>query len=133
MSKRTEQIAELIKETVSELIQRELKDPRLGFITVTRAEVSPDLKHAKIFFSVLGDETAKAESLKALKHASHYLRRELAHKITLRYTPELFFHFDAAMEHSDKIQRLLQELAQEEKALQEEKDITDSNAAQVQE
>ncbi len=115
MSRRTEQVAEAIKEEVSGLIQRELRDPRLGFVTVTRVEVSPDLKYAKIFFSVLGDETSKQESLKVLKHASGFLRHELSHKMTIRYTPQLHFEFDVAMEHGDKIQRLLMELEQEEK------------------
>ena len=115
MSRRTEQIAEAIKEEVSKEIQQELKDPRLGFVTVTRVEVSPDLKYARIFFSVLGDDNAKAESLKVLKRASSYLRRELSHKLTIRYTPELHFVFDEAMEHGDKIQRLLMQLEREEK------------------
>lgn len=116
MSRRTEQIAEAIKEEVSKTIQRELKDPRLGFVTVTRVEVSPDLKHAKVFFSVLGEEEAKTESLKVLRRASSYLRRELSHALTIRYVPELHFEFDVAMEHGDKIQRLLLQLEQEEKA-----------------
>lgn len=133
MSRRTEQVAELIKEEVSELIQRELKDPRLGFVTVTRVEVSPDLKNAKVFFSVLGDDQVKAESLKVLKRASSFLRRELSHKLTLRYTPELFFHFDVAMEHGDKIQRLLNQLAEEEKVRAAESPPVDSEPPQVQE
>jgi ribosome-binding factor A len=115
MSRRTEQVAEAIKEEVSTLIQRELKDPRLGFVTVTRVEVSPDLKYAKVFFSVLGDDTTKSETLKVLKRASGFLRRELSHILTTRYTPELHFEFDVAMEHGDKIQRLLLQLEQEEK------------------
>ncbi|HEX2912336.1 MAG TPA: 30S ribosome-binding factor RbfA [Chloroflexia bacterium] len=115
MSRRTEQVGEAIKEAVSELIQRELKDPRLGFVTVTRVEVSPDLKYAKVFFSVLGDQEAKTESLKVLKRASGYLRHELSRLLTIRYTPELHFEFDVAMEHGDKIQRLLMQLEQEEK------------------
>jgi ribosome-binding factor A len=115
MSRRTEQVAEAIKEEVSTLIQRELKDPRLGFVTVTRVEVSPDLKYAKVFFSVLGDEATKTETLKVLKRASGFLRHELSHILTMRYTPELHFEFDVAMEHGDKIQRLLMQLEQEEK------------------
>lgn len=115
MSRRTEQVAEAIKEEVSTLIQRELKDPRLGFVTVTRVEVSPDLKYAKVFFSVLGDETTKTETLKVLKRAGGFLRHELSHILTLRYTPELHFEFDVAMEHGGKIQRLLMQLEQEEK------------------
>ncbi len=115
MSRRTEQVAEAIKEEVSTLIQRELRDPRLGFVTVTRVEVSPDLKYAKIFFSVIGDDKVKAETLKVLKHAGGFLRHELSHILTLRYTPLLQFEFDVAMEHGDKIQRLLMQLEQEEK------------------
>jgi ribosome-binding factor A len=115
MSRRTEQVAEAIKEEVSTLIQRELKDPRLGFVTVTRVEVSPDLKYAKVFFSVLGDDNTKTETLKVLKRASGFLRRELSRILTTRYTPELHFEFDVAMEHGDKIQRLLLQLEQEEK------------------
>lgn len=120
MSRRTEQIAEAIKEEVSELIQKELRDPRLGFVTVTRVEVSPDLKFAKVFFSVLGDEQVKTDSIKVLKRASGYLRRELAHVLSIRYTPELHFQFDEAMEHGDKIQRLLIQLEAEEKLHQTE-------------
>jgi ribosome-binding factor A len=115
MSRRTEQVAAAIKEEVSKLIQRELRDPRLGFVTVTRVEVSPDLKYAKIFFSVMGDDTVKAETLKVLRHAGGFLRHELSHILTLRYTPQLTFEFDVAMEHGDKIQRLLMQLEQEEK------------------
>lgn len=115
MSRRTEQVAEAIKVEVSKLIQRELRDPRLGFVTVTRVEASPDLKYAKIFFSVMGDATVKAETLKVLKRASGFIRHELSHILTLRYTPQLVFEFDVAMEHGDKIQRLLMQLEQEEK------------------
>lgn len=115
MSRRTEKIAELIKEEVSRLIQFDLRDPRLGLVTITRVETTPDLRYAKVFFSVLGDEETKKESIKVLQRASRYLRRELAPKLQIRYVPELVFSFDAAMEHGDKIQRLLLQLAQEEK------------------
>jgi len=118
MSRRTEQVAEAIKEYVSILIQRELKDPRLGFVTVTRVEISPDLKNAKVFFSVLGDAEARKASSLVLKHASGFLRHELSHQLTLRYTPLLSFEFDEAIEHGEKIQRLLLELEQEDKARQ---------------
>ena len=120
MSRRTEQVAEAIKENVSILIQRELKDPRLGFVTVTRVEVTPDLKQAKVFFSVIGDAEVRKQSLLVLKHASGFLRRELSHQLTIRYTPILFFEFDQALEHGEKIQRLLLELEQEEKSRQVE-------------
>ncbi len=116
MSRRTEQVAEAIKEEVGVLIQRELRDPRLGFVTVTRAEVSPDLKYAKIFYSVLGSEEVKKETFRALKRASGFLRRELSHTLRMRYVPELQFEFDVGIEHSERIQRLLNELEEEEAA-----------------
>lgn len=115
MSRRTEQVAEAIKDDISVLIQRELKDPRLGFVTITRAEVSPDLKHCKIFFSVLGTDEQKKESMMVLRRAAHYLRRELSHQLTLRYVPEIHFEYDIAIEHGEKIQRLLFQLEEEAK------------------
>ncbi|NWJ47802.1 MAG: 30S ribosome-binding factor RbfA [Chloroflexi bacterium] len=115
MSRRTEQVAEMIKEIVSTLIQRELRDPRLGFVTITRVEVSPDLKHAKLLFSVMGTEEARKDTFKALKGASGYLRRELFHQLQMKYVPELHFEFDGGIEHGDKIQRILQAIEQEEK------------------
>jgi ribosome-binding factor A len=131
MSRRTEQVAEAIKEDVSILIQREIKDPRLGFVTVTRVEVTPDLKLAKVFFSTIGDEEVRKQSLKVLKGAAGFLRRELSHQLTLRYTPELYFYFDAALEQGEKIQRLMLEIEQEEKerAATATTDVSDSPAS----
>lgn len=108
-------MAEAIKDEISILIQRELKDPRLGFVTVTRVEVSPDLRYSKVFFSVLGTEEAKKESLEVLKRASGFLRHELSRRLTIRYVPEIQFQFDIAMEHGEKIQRLLIQLEEEAK------------------
>ena len=115
MSRRTEQVAEAIKHETSLIIQRELKDPRLGFVTITRAEVSPDLRHSKVFFSVLGTEEEKKASLEVLKRASRFLRHELSRHLSLRYVPELHFEFDIAIEHGEKIQRLLHQLEEETK------------------
>ncbi|MEI7554752.1 30S ribosome-binding factor RbfA [Candidatus Chlorohelix sp.] len=115
MSRRTEQVAEMIKEIVSTLIQRDLRDPRLSFVTITRAEVSPDLKHAKLFFSVMGNEESRKDTFKALKGASGYLRRELFRHLQMKYVPELHFEFDGGIEHGDKIQRILHAIEQEEK------------------
>jgi len=120
MSRRTEQVAEAIKEGIGTLIQRELRDPRLGFITVTRAEVTPDLKRATIYYSVLGTDEVKKETSKALEGASRFLRRELAHALQLRYMPALRFEFDIGVEHSDRIQRLLHDIQAEEAATRPE-------------
>lgn len=115
MSRRTEQIAEAIKASLAKIIPRELRDPRLGFVTITRVEVPPDMKLAKVFFSVIGSEEEKKNSHKVLKNAAGFLRRELASDLNMRYTPNLLFQFDAAMEHGEKIQRILRELEEEEK------------------
>jgi ribosome-binding factor A len=115
MSRRTEQVAEAIRASLGTIIQRELRDPRLGFVTITRVEVTPDMKLAKVFFSVIGSEEAKKASHKVLKGAANFLRRQLASDLNMRYTPNLMFNFDEAMEHGEKIQRILRELEEEEK------------------
>jgi ribosome-binding factor A len=106
-SRRQQQVASLILEIVSELLQRKAKDPRLGFITVTRVEVSPDLRHAKLLVSVLGSPEEREQSLAALEHSLPFLRRELAHRLELRYVPELTVKFDPTIEYSTRIAELL--------------------------
>jgi ribosome-binding factor A len=116
-TRRQQQVADAIQKEISVLIQRELKDPRLGFVTVTRAEVSPDLHYARVFVSVLGTPEEQAASLKALESASGFLRRELGTRLTMRYVPALQFRADASIAHSDRIARLLNELAADDGAL----------------
>ncbi len=106
-SRRQQQVASLILEIISELLQHKARDPRLGFVTVTRVEVSPDLRHAKILVSVLGDAEEKEQSLRALEHSIPFLRRELAQKLDLRYVPELVVKFDPSIEYSTRIAELL--------------------------
>ena len=108
--KRLERVNQLIKEEVSTLLQRELKDPRLGFVTVTEVDTSKDLRVAKIFVSVLGDEDQWASSLKALASARGFIRNWLRHHLDLRVTPELDFRPDRSMEHAARIQALLRGL-----------------------
>ncbi len=92
---------------VSEMIQRDLKDPRLGFITLTSAEITRDLRHAKIYVSVLGDEEAQKQSLKALNSAVGLLRGEFARRAHLRVAPEIEFRFDQGIERGQRIFELL--------------------------
>ena len=113
-TRRQQQVADAIQKEVSVLIQRELKDPRLGFITVTRAEVSPDLHHARVFVSILGTPEEQAASMKALESAAGFLRHELGNRLTMRYIPALQFRADISIAHSDRIARLLTELEAEE-------------------
>lgn len=89
------------------MIQRQLKDPRLGFVTVTDAEISRDLRHAKVFVSVLGDEKARKQSLKALNSAVGLLRGEFARRAHLRVAPEIEFRFDEGIERGQRIFELL--------------------------
>ncbi len=108
--KRLDRVNQLIKEEVSMLLQRELKDPRLGFVTVTEVETAKDLSRAKVFVSVLGDETQWASSLTALASARGFVRNWLRHHLDLRVTPELDFRPDHSMEHAARIQTLLRDL-----------------------
>lgn len=113
---RSERVSEEIKRVVSLIINNDLKDPRLdSFITVTKVEVPRDLRHAKIFISVLGSETSKNQALEGLNQASGYIRSDLASKIRLRYVPELSFKLDRSVEYSLKINRLLEQVHTEDK------------------
>ena len=108
--KRLDRVNQLIKEEVSMLLQRELKDPRLGFVTVTEVDTSKDLRQAKIFVSVLGGDEQWKASMTALTSARGFIRNWLRQHLDLRVTPELVFHPDRSMEHAARIQALLKEL-----------------------
>ncbi|HLV79157.1 MAG TPA: 30S ribosome-binding factor RbfA [Chthonomonadaceae bacterium] len=107
MSVRQEKIQAQLVQELSDLIQRELKDPRLGFVTVTDAEISRDLRHAKVYVSVLGDEEARKQSLKALNSAVGLLRGEFARRAHLRVAPEIEFRFDEGITRGQRIFELL--------------------------
>ena len=108
--KRLDRVNQLIREEISLLLQRELKDPRLGFITVTAVETTPDLRSAKVFVSVLGDDQQWAASLSALGGARGFIRNWLRQHLDLRVTPELSFRPDRSLEHAARIQQLLRQL-----------------------
>jgi ribosome-binding factor A len=108
--KRLDRVNQLIKEEISMLLQRELKDPRLGFVTVTEVETAKDLKTAKVFVSVLGAEAQWASSLAALNSARGFIRNWLRSNLDLRTTPVLEFRADRSMEHAAHIQAILKRL-----------------------
>jgi ribosome-binding factor A len=108
--KRLDRVNQLIKEEISTLLQRELKDPRLGFVTVTEVETSKDLRTAKIFVSVLGDDAQWKASLAALESARGFVRNWLRRHLDLRVTPELDFRADRSLEHAARIQSLLKQV-----------------------
>jgi ribosome-binding factor A len=111
--RRIEQIAEEIQHLLGELIQREMKDPRLGFITITGVTMSQDLQHARVHVSIMGDEAERTESLKVLEHAKGFLRREVGRTLRLRLTPELHFELDVSLDASDRITQLLRQVNEE--------------------
>lgn len=108
--KRLDRVNQLIKEEVSTLLQRELKDPRLGFVTVTEVETTKDLRTAKVFVSVLGDEAQWTRSLAALVSARGFIRNWLRQHLDLRVTPEIDFRPDRSFQHAARIQSLLREV-----------------------
>lgn len=107
---RQERIAEAIRQETSLIIHDKLKDPRLGFITITRVEVTKDLRYAKIFFSVLGSEDAVKKSQEALDSAMGYVRKLIAQRLNLRFAPEIAFYDDRSTEYSVRIEEVLNEI-----------------------
>lgn len=111
---RTGRVSEQIKKELSVMIQTELKDPRIGFVTITGVEVTSDLSQAKVYLSVFGDEDAKQASLKGLDKANGFLRTELGKRIRLRHTPELIFKIDESIAYGSRIEKILGEISHEE-------------------
>ncbi|MFD0616759.1 30S ribosome-binding factor RbfA [Paenibacillus sp. GCM10027629] len=107
---RVGRVGEQLKKELSQMIQSELKDPRIGFVTVTGVEVTNDLSQATVYLSVLGDEEQKSNTLKALAKANGYLRSELGKRVRLRHTPVLIFKFDSSIEYGSRIEKILGEI-----------------------
>jgi ribosome-binding factor A len=104
---RTTRLADQIQRDLSGIIRLELKDPRIGLLTITGVELSPDMTHAKVFVTVLGDEDKTEETLATLRRASGFLRSELAHGLGTRVTPELHFVFDESVVRGARLSRLI--------------------------
>jgi ribosome-binding factor A len=120
MSRRTERLNHLVRQEITELLQREAKDPRLSaMVSVTRVSVSSDLRYAKVFISVLGTEEEKKGVLAGLHAASGFLRRGLSSRLSIRYTPELSFSYDDTMEQAGKVLQLIQQVSSSEAETQE--------------
>ena len=107
---RYEKVAETLKKEISNIIHYELKDPRLGFITVTRVELTQDLRYAKVFFSVLGREEEYQKSKAALDSALGFIRRLIAQRVKLQFVPEIVFKEDRSSEYSIRIEEIIQEI-----------------------
>lgn len=114
MSYRTRRVAEEMKREIANILKEDIKDPRVGFVTITSVEVTPDFRYAKVFVSIYGDEEEVNEALTGLEKASGYIRREIGHRIKLRYTPELSFRFDDSIRHGAKIAQILADMEEKE-------------------
>ena len=111
---RQEKLGELIAVELSDLLRTRVKDPRVGFASITHVDVSGDLRHARIHISVLGTEEEQAATIRALKHATGFLRYELASRLVLRYMPELVFKLDTSIEQGSRILELIRQIENEE-------------------
>jgi ribosome-binding factor A len=110
--RRRERLASVIEEVVSELLQREIRDPRVGAMTsITRVEVSADVRQAKIYVSVMGDEATRRETMRALEHATGFVRSKLGEELTIRHVPAITFQLDRSIEQGDEVLALINKMA----------------------
>lgn len=113
--KRTDRVGHLIQMELGQLILHRVKNPKLGFVTITHVSVAPDLRSACVFFSALGDEKARKESQQALEKASGFLQKEIGTALQLRYTPKLKFMFDDSLDRGMEIDKVLRDIHLKEK------------------
>jgi ribosome-binding factor A len=113
---RPHRVADQIRQELSELLTRgEVHDPGIGFITLTRVQVSPDLQMARVFYTTLGDAKARQETARALERATPFFRRQVGSRLRLRRVPEFEFRFDESVAHLDRIEQILRDLHEEER------------------
>lgn len=111
MSRRTQQVGGFLQEELTDIIRREVKDPRVGFFSLTRVEVTPDLRTARVFVSVLGTDEERVATLAALRSAGGFIRHHLRPRLRTRQIPDLEFRDDRSMEYAEEIGRTLREIA----------------------
>lgn len=109
-SQRAQRVGESIHHEVSQLLIRGLKDPRIGFVTITGVDVTSDLRHARIFYTVIGDSASREASAAGLKSSVSFIRQQLGRVLRLRFVPEILFEYDASVEYAHRIEDLLREV-----------------------
>ncbi|ACJ34054.1 Ribosome-binding factor A [Anoxybacillus flavithermus WK1] len=119
MSLRATRVGEQMKKELSDIIGRKLKDPRIGFVTVTDVRVTGDLQQAKVYISVLGDEEQKKNTLKGLAKATGFIRSEIGQRIRLRKTPEIYFEIDETIDYGQRIESLIKQISEEKEHKEE--------------
>jgi ribosome-binding factor A len=107
---RQTRVGEQIRIELAELLARDVHDPGIGFLTITRVKLSPDLQQARAYYTTIGDEQARKETRRALERATPFLRRHIGQRLRLRRVPELNFFFDESVEKQDRIEKILQDL-----------------------
>lgn len=110
---RIERVSSEMRHTICDIIQKEIKDPHVGFVTITEVKVTADLQIAKVYFTVLGDEKQKKESYDTLKRSAGFIRKQLASRLNMRHTPVLDFRQDKAVEYNSKIDEIFKKLENE--------------------
>jgi len=113
-SRRNDRVRAAMRQEISNMLQRDLKDPRLGFATVTDVRVSGDLQHVQVYVSILGDDASRQQTMEALESARGYVRSEIGRRVQLRLTPEITFAYDDSIERGARLLRLISEVNSEE-------------------
>ncbi|SFA41653.1 ribosome-binding factor A [Parageobacillus thermantarcticus] len=122
MNLRATRVGEQMKKELSDIIGRKLKDPRIGFVTVTDVRVTGDLQQAKVYISVFGDEEQRQNTLKGLEKAKGFIRSEIGQRIRLRKTPEIFFEIDESIEYGNRIEQLIRQISAERESEKKEEE-----------
>jgi ribosome-binding factor A len=125
--RRPERLAEEIREEVARMVASELKDPRIGFVTVTRVELTTDLRYARVHVGVLGSDADRDKTLSALRQAAGFVRREIGRRLRVRYAPEIDFRYDRGLEATDRVARILGDVGASEVAAPDGASATPSN------
>lgn len=109
MSHRVERVADAIREVIAELLLRGVKDPRVGMATITGVKLTPDLRHARVYFSVIGDEATRVRTLAGLRSAAGFIRNQIGKRLSLRVSPEVIFEIDPSFEQAERVSQLLKD------------------------
>jgi len=112
--RRRERVGDAMRDVIAELLTREIKDPRVGMVTLTAVDVSPDLRHARVYFSSLGDSTERQRCLAGLQSAAGFIKGQLARRLRLRYAPEITFMLDPSLETAERMASLLKQVTPED-------------------
>src|SRR5690242_2613574 len=110
---RPERVGEAIRQELSIILQRDVHDPGIGFVTLTRVKVSPDLQVVRVYYTVIGDDKMRKDTAKALGRAMPFLRRQIGARVSLRRVPELHFEYDESIEKQDRVEKILLDLQRE--------------------